>query len=138
MRQLMIAFLSLIFSFQAFAFNDPVTVGRIKQLKERLESEAPQNRLAHLESFKGFMFKRLNSPDLMPEDALSIPDGDPRLEEYASLTEFSGYVNLISLKEVTYASCHSVHQDMANMVKTQGAETSEAVEAVKILGSLCK
>jgi hypothetical protein len=138
MRQLTVIFLSLIFSFQAFAFHDPVTIGRIKQLKERLESEAPQNRLAHFESFKRFMFKRLNSPDLMPEDSLSIPDGDPRLDEYASLTEFSGYVNLISPKEVTNASCHSVHQDLANTVKSQGEETPEAVEAVKIIGSLCK
>ena len=137
MRQLTVAFLSLLLSTQAFAFRDQLTVQRISQLKQTLEAEAPQNRLAHLEAFKDFMYKRLNTVEL-PEDILNTPDDDPRIEEYRSLTEFSGYVNLISGKTISAASCRSSRQDIVNTANTQGAEASEAVEALKILNSLCK
>ena len=137
MRQLTVAFLSVIFSVQALAFTDLTTVNRINQLKQRLEAEAPQNRLVHLESFKDFLYKRLNTIE-MPEDILNTPDTDPRMEEFRSLNEFNGYLNLISPKSVTVGSCRSIHQDIVNTVNTQGAEASEAVEAIKILSSLCK
>ena len=137
MRQLTIAFLSLFLSVQAFAFRDATTVSRVEQLKQRLEAEAPQNRLVHLEKFKDFMYKRLNTIE-MPEDILNTPDEDPRLEEFRSLTEFSGYVNLIAPKSVSATGCRSAHQDIVNTANTQGSEASEAVEALKILNSLCK
>jgi hypothetical protein len=137
MRQLTVAFLSVIFSVQAFAFHDVTTLSRIEQLKQRLETEAPQNRLAQLEAFKDFMYRRLNTMP-MPEDILNTPDDDPRIEEFRSLTEFSGYVNLIAPKAVTGASCRAARNDIVNSANTQGAEATEAVEALKILNSLCK
>lgn len=154
MRQLTVAFLSFIFSIQAFAFNDTTTVDRINLLKQRLETDALEHRLEHLGIFKDFLYQRLNSDDLMPEDALSLSDNDPRIEEYRSLTEFSGYLNLIgparvvrrnspkfdSAKslEALKTTCRSARQDIVNAVNTQGAEASEAVEALKIVNSLCK
>ncbi len=139
MRQLTVALLSLLLGAQAFAFNDRVTVARVEQLKQTLEAEAPQNRLAHLESFKDFLYNRLNSIEL-PEDILNTPDNDPRIEEYRSLTEFSGYVNLISAKQLSKASCGNINRDIINTANTQGSESqaSEALAALKILNSLCK
>lgn len=143
MRQLTAAILSSLVSLfigaQAFAFSDRVTVVRVEQLKQTLEAEAPQNRLAHLEGFKDFLFNRLNTIE-MPEDILNTPDSDPRMEEFRSLTEFSGYVNLISAKQLSKASCGGIHRDIINTAQTQGTESqaSEALAALKILSSLCK
>ncbi|MNT12919.1 hypothetical protein D3C72_1478670 [compost metagenome] len=88
----------------------------------------------------------------MPEDALSLSDNDPRIEEYSSLTEFSGYLNLIGPSklvrhnspkfdpakaiEALKTTCRSARGEIVS--NTQGAEVPEAIEALKILNSLCK
>ena len=135
-RAVLAAVLGCLVTLQAGAFQDRLTVTAVSQLKQGLESEPRQNRLMRLEAFKDFMFKRLNT--ILPEDVLNIPDEDPRIEEYRSLTEFSGYVNMISPKELSSLTCRGTHRDLINAASTQGSEGTEAVEALKILTSLCK
>jgi hypothetical protein len=124
-------------------------VRQINVLKKTLEEQAPQYRLATLEEFKNILYDRLNSIP-MPEDISKVPDNDPRIEEFRSLNEFSGYLNLMTPKTLSAASCRSARKDLVNSVDTQGAELSEetvasddsvpseAIQAMKILKSLCK
>lgn len=142
MRQLMVALLSLLISYQAVAFKDPAVVNGIIKLKQNLETQPRENRLVYLEKFKNALYKRLNTIPL-PENILQTPANDPRMEEFRSLNEFSGYVNLISPKSLDRASCQSAQQSIVSAAKTQDetageTDTMEADEAAKILEALCK
>lgn len=136
MRQFLI-YLSIILSaVSASAFQDPITLRASEELIEQMAQEmSPGRRLRQLEEFKDFLYNRLNTIEL--PDIATTPDEDPRLEEYRSLTEYDGYVNLIRMRDITAKNCMSTKVRIEKSTSRDGVLVPEASAALKILLALC-
>lgn len=136
MRKLMMILTFLLSSNSALAFQDHLTFRAMDELTQTLQAERDGNmRLRHLESFKDFLYNRLNTIEL--PDIETTPDNDPRLEEYRSLTEFDSYVSLIRMRQISAKSCNSTKVHIEGTTSRDGGVVPEAVEALKVLSALC-
>lgn len=135
MRQLVITLALVLSGFNASAFQDPETVQAAENLVSNMQQDSREDRLSRLESFKEFLYTRLNTIEI--PDLNTTSDFDPRIEEYRSLTEFDNYVNLITMRQVTSKACVSTKMHIENSTSPEGGVVPEAVEALKILSALC-
>lgn len=137
MRQLLII-LSLFFSCaNVYSFQDPITASATNSLITKFQAEGSTiQRLQLLEQYKNFLFKRLNTisfPNLKDTE-----DSDPQLEEYRSLTEFDGYINLIEMDEITEKNCQNTITHIENAGRTENELAPEATKALGVLTALCQ
>ncbi|AHZ83467.1 hypothetical protein predicted by Glimmer/Critica [Bdellovibrio bacteriovorus HD100] len=120
----------------AMAFQDLQTYRATDELINAMQLEGDTSvRLRQLESYKDFLYSRLNTIELPDID--TTPETDPRLEEYRSLTEFDNYVALIRMRQVSAKSCNATKVHIENSTSRDGGVVPEAVEALKILSALC-
>lgn len=137
MRQLILSFFLILAAAPALAFEDTLTYQATAEVITRMQQEAEMPaRLALLNSYKDFLYNRLNTIEI--PDLETTPDTDPRLEEYRSLTEFDGYINLISMRQVTAQTCASAKTRIERSTSREGGVVPEAVEALRVLSVLCK
>lgn len=136
MRKLVMILAFVLAGNSAMAFQDLQTYRATDELINAMQLEGDTTvRLRHLESYKDFLYSRLNTIEL--PDIETTPDTDPRLEEYRSLTEFDNYVALIRMRQVSAKSCNSTKVHIENSTSRDGGVVPEAVEALKILSALC-
>lgn len=137
MRKLILTLSLVLAASQSLAFEDALTYQATTEVITRMQQEAEMPaRLALLNSYKDFLYNRLNTIELPDLD--STPDTDPRLEEYRSLTEFDGYVNLITMRQVTAQTCATTKTRIERSTSREGGVVPEAVEALRVLSALCK
>ncbi|MFS4458137.1 hypothetical protein [Bdellovibrio sp. HCB2-146] len=129
MRQLIVALATFSVFFQASAFKDVVVHEKTRALVELLPQMSPGQRTQKVEEFKNDLFELLNT---MP-----IPNTPEEDEEYASITEFSGYVNMIETTGLNKAKCDSMMRDIRLSTGSEEVAT-EAKMAIHISAALCK
>ncbi|KHD88255.1 MAG: hypothetical protein OM95_09965 [Bdellovibrio sp. ArHS] len=127
----------LLTSQSVLAFTDSITVQAADNLIVHLQrQENPALRLRDLETFKQFLFQRLNTIEI--PDVATTPEDDPAFEEYRSLTEYDNYINLIYMKDITSTSCGRMKIRITNATSREGEiVVPEAAEAMKVLAALC-
>ncbi|MGE9743373.1 hypothetical protein [Bdellovibrio bacteriovorus] len=136
MRKLVMILAFVLAGNSAMAFQDLQTYRATDELINAMQLEGDTSvRLRQLESYKDFLYSRLNTIELPDID--TTPDTDPRLEEYRSLTEFDNYVALIRMRQVSAKSCNATKVHIENSTSRDGGVVPEAVEALKILSALC-
>ncbi|WP_374033855.1 hypothetical protein ACES2I_14555 [Bdellovibrio bacteriovorus] len=136
MRKLVMILAFVLAGNSAMAFQDLQTYRATDELINAMQLEGDTSvRLRQLESYKDFLYTRLNTIEL--PDIETTPDNDPRLEEYRSLTEFDNYVALIRMRQVSAKSCNATKVHIENSTSRDGGVVPEAVEALKILSALC-
>ncbi|MNL09286.1 hypothetical protein D3C87_1300410 [compost metagenome] len=86
-------------------------------------------RAQKVEEFKNELFEQLNT---MP-----IPNTPEEDEEYASITEFSGYVNMIDTTNLNKSKCDSTMRDIRLSTGSEDVGV-EAKIAIHIANALCK
>ncbi|BEV69437.1 hypothetical protein AB1A81_14135 [Bdellovibrio bacteriovorus] len=136
MRKLVMILAFVLAGNSAMAFQDLQTYRATDELINAMQLEGDTSvRLRQLESYKDFLYSRLNTIELPDID--TTPETDPRLEEYRSLTEFDNYVALIRMRQVSAKSCNATKVHIENSTSRDGGVVPEAVEALKILSALC-
>ncbi|MGZ3770783.1 MAG: hypothetical protein ACXVCP_19655 [Bdellovibrio sp.] len=137
MRQLLTVLAVMLVFQNAYSFQDKLIIDRTKDLLIEFDGSPQAERLQYLEQYKDFLYKRLNTINI--PNLLNLPDNDPRLLEYGSLTEYDGYIDLINMQHITVESCHKAIKDIqANGSIGQGKLAAEARIAIKIVTALCK
>ncbi len=137
MRKLILSLTVFMAAIQSLAFDDNLTLQATNEVITRMQQEDDMSRrLALLNTYKDFLYNRLNTIEIPDLD--STPDTDPRLDEYRSLTEFDGYVNLINMRQVTNQSCVRTKTHIERSTSRDGGLVPEAVEALRILSALCR
>lgn len=131
MRQLILALLTFSVFSQAYAFKDIVVIDETRKLIQALPEMSSGMRARQVEEYKDFLFKYLN-------ETLPVPTTPEEDDEFASIQEFSGYVNQIDTKDINKAKCDATHRDIVATTNTGGQETPESKIAIHILHALCK
>lgn len=147
MRKLVMILACVMFASNAFAFKDPATVAATRELISRVQRQSTlQEKAATLESFKQFLFNRLNTiemPENMDDVDAMAKSNDPRIEEFRSLTEFDTYVGMISIRKINGASCAAARNHIAASTGAdqsqldRGEIGSEALMAQEIINAIC-
>ncbi|MGZ3745042.1 MAG: hypothetical protein ACXWRA_14795 [Pseudobdellovibrionaceae bacterium] len=140
MRQFLITILALFLAIEnAHAFQYFGTKQKTSNLIESFKGKSQQQRLELLKSFKDSLHEYIENFEL--PDINSTPDDDPRLAEYASLTEFEGYLDL-ALDKLEKTGCKNVSMTSGRIKSSASQsgeeEVDEATLARKILAELCK
>ena len=130
MRQLVLSLLIFSVFSQAYAFKDIVVLEKTRQLLKTIPDVSVGVRLQKVEEFKNELYEQLNT---MP-----IPNTPEEDEEYASITEFSGYVNMIDTTSISKAKCDNTNREILMSSNSQGEVLPEAKLALHIVSALCK
>lgn len=137
MFKLMIATLLLI-SMNAWALSDQAFRKNIETFLVNLKQERTlQQKEQAFEKFQDELFDRINSFDV----AVLEKDADifdiNELEDFRSLNELQGYLDLIVVKDLNSEGCKTTKDKIEASASKEGGVVPEAVEALKILASLC-
>ena len=120
----------------AWSFSDPVTLMAVEvahqEISQATQFSAKMQSVLHL---RKLVNERLNTID-MP-NPLTLADNDPRIENFRSLNEFEGYLDLMVGQRVNVRDCTKLATNITSAaVNTQAS--SEAQIALGLLKAVCK
>lgn len=139
MRPLILAAL-LVFTFSAaHATPDAVTNQAISSLREKIAADkTPAGRVALLESFKDFLFARLQS--------IPIDETDAGKDAFARLNEFESYVFMMKMEKLSQGECAAAYSRISTSSATnlnyenesQINQSKPGIEALQLLKAVCQ
>lgn len=138
MRQLLKTLLiaGLLTPHLARAFNDAPSVQAVTETKSLIMSTKNSEARKHLLwSLRKAINTRLNTIEI--PDISQVQVNDPRVEDYRSLTEFEGYLDLISLTRLNEKECRRAQVRVEASSSTNGFVSKEARYALELLQALC-
>ena len=139
MRPLILAVLLMFGAPSAFATTDAVTNQALATLKARLAADkTPAGRLALVESFKDFLFDRLQT--------VPLDESEAGKEAFARLNEIESYVFMMKFEKLSPAECAHAYSRISTSSATNLDYESESqinpskpgVEALQLLKAICQ
>lgn len=137
MRQLIKTLLTVALLSPSFgwAFTDPATLMAVEVAHQEMrEARQFSTRMSSLAALRKLVNERLNTIDL--PNPLSLPDNDPRIENFRSLNEFEGYLDLMITRRVSIGDCSQIAQNIRSS-SSKAQVAAEAQTALDLLKSAC-
>ena len=143
MRQLLILLSFVAATSSALAFQDVPVRQQMAKMAAQMPQQSEKDRLASLQSFKDFVYNEMNTyqglPDIMTatDAQLAEPATAARIKDFASLSEFSVYVDNIDITAINANTCLRAQMQIVGAANVEAADLgSEAKDALQILVDL--
>lgn len=120
----------------AWSFTDPVTVMAVEVAHQEIQQATRfSTKMQAVFHLRKLVNERLNTIDI--PNPLALQDNDPRLEDFRSLNEFEGYLDLMVGQRMNIKDCANIGANIRSAaVSTQAS--SESKVALDLLKAVCK
>lgn len=120
-----------------------VTDGPMRKSIDTFVKTAQQERSASqkiqmLKDFKQALYNRIDSFDLTEQELKKELVAGDKNEAFRSLNEFEGYIDLIPTDKFKTEDCKRIKNEIETSASKEAGVVPEAVDALKILSSLCQ
>jgi hypothetical protein len=120
----------------AWSFSDPVTMMAVEVAHQEIQQATRfSTKMRSILHLRKLVNERLNTMDI--PNPLLLANNDPRLEDFRSLNEFEGYLDLMVSQRVNADDCSRLAAQI-RMSAVNTRASSEAQVALDLLKAICQ